>query len=138
MGFRDCPSDRCLRRRCDSKGECLIMSYVDDNFTEGTTEAIESVVKEVQVHGLNITVERKLTDYLSCEIILSEDKKKAWVGQPHMIKKIRKTFWDQVKTMQQYRSPGLPGQGLVLTKNVDERVDTDKHVMYRMGVGILN
>ena len=74
------------------------MLYVDDNFTEGSTEVIEFVVQEVQVHGLNIAVERKLTDYLSCKIILSNDKNKAWVGQPHMIKQVKKTFWDQVKT----------------------------------------
>jgi hypothetical protein len=30
-------------------------------------------------------------DYLSCELIFSEDKSKAYLGQPHLIKKLEST-----------------------------------------------
>lgn len=99
MKFKECPSDPCLFMRHDDKGICFVLLHVDDCYASGTEEAIESVVKEIQKHGLAVTVDREISDYLSCEIIMSKDKSKAWIGQPHMIKKIKNKFSDMVKGM---------------------------------------
>jgi len=40
-------------------------------------------------HGLNIKVEWNLTDYLSCEIRYIRNTTKAWIGQLHMIKRLK-------------------------------------------------
>jgi len=137
MGFKQCPCDPCLFMRKNEKGTVVILSCVDDNCTVGDKAAIEQVLEEIKSHGFNITVDQKLTDYLSCEIKFSKDRKKAWIGQPHMVKKIRKTFEEEVKGMQKYRTPGTPGQGLVRVTDPKEKLDDDLHSRYRTGVGML-
>ena len=82
-------------------------------------------------------VEHRLTDYLSCEVMLSRDKRKAWVGQPHMVKKLRNKFGDMVKGMQKYKTPGSPGKGLMLERDPEFIIDPDHHALYRTGVGML-
>jgi hypothetical protein len=47
-----------------------------------------------------------MDDYLSCQVLMNEDKTKAWVGQPHMVKKIINTFEDEVKGLQYIKLQG--------------------------------
>ena len=137
MGFSVCPADPCLFMQENADGICFVLCYVDDNLTVGTTKAIRSVTEEIVKHGLSITVEDELTDYLSCEIKISKDKTKAWLGQPHMIKKLKKLFGEAVKSLPQYKTPGTPGQGLVLAKTDEEKVEQEKQSSYRTGTGML-
>ena len=137
MNFRQCASDPCLFMRRDEFGIVIILCYVDDNFCIGHTRALRQMLKEIVQHGLNITVENKLTDYLSCEIKFSDDKTKAWIGQPHMIKKIETTFGNEVSSLQQFRTPGTPGQGLIKAQTDDDKVSTEQQSRYRTGVGML-
>ena len=64
----------------------IVLTYVDDNLCIGTKAARERCLCEVQHHGLGITTDDTLSDYLSCEIVFNSDKTKAWIRQPHMIK----------------------------------------------------
>ncbi len=137
MGFKQCPCDPCLFYRKNELGICIILCYVDDNLTAGHKAAIDQAIKEIKSHGFNLTIENELKDYLSCEIKFSKDKKKAWIGQPHMIKKIQKTFEEEVKGMQKYRTPGTPNQGLVRVKEEKNKLSPEKHSRYRTGVGML-
>ena len=74
LGFKQCKSDPCLYYRKTAKGIVIVLTYVDDNLCVGQREALEEFIGQFQAHGeLEITVEEKLTDYLSCEICLSED-----------------------------------------------------------------
>jgi len=136
IGFAQCKSDPCLFMRRDEDGICIILTYVDDNWTTGHTKAIEKALKQIQEH-FRMTIDRELKDYLSCEIVLSKDKKRAWLGQPHMVKKIINTFGEEVKNLQKYRTPGTPGQGLIRPKTEEDKIDTEKHSRYRTGVGML-
>ena len=111
--------------------------YVDDNYAVGTKEGLKWLIEELPKRGLNITVEHNTKDYLSCEIVFDSKKKKAWIGQPHMVKKIRKEFQDDVKGMQKYNTPGSPGLGLTLAKTEEEKVDDELHARYRTGTGML-
>jgi hypothetical protein len=96
----------------------IVLTYVDDNFCVGEKNALKQMLKEVVEQGLKITVEEMLTDYLSCEIRLDPSKKKAWIGQPHMVKKIIKTFEEEVNKRSYVDTPGTPGLSLI--KEIDD------------------
>ena len=55
--------------------------YVDDNLLVGHPAAIDEAIQQLRDNGLVLKVEDDLTDYLSCHIKLSEDKKRAWLGR---------------------------------------------------------
>lgn len=74
---------------------------------------------------------------MSCEIKFSKDKTKAWIGQPHMVKKIQKVFGEEVKSNQKYKTPGTPGHGLIRPKADEDKIPKEKHSRYRTGVGML-
>jgi hypothetical protein len=73
MGFEQCASDPCLFMRKNELGLVIILCYVDDNLCTGNRKALEQMLKEVVQHGLNITVEHELMDYLSCEIRFNQE-----------------------------------------------------------------
>jgi hypothetical protein len=116
FGFQRCEADPCLFTRTDEHGVCIILCYVDDNLVIGEKRAIEKLIKQLQGSELSITVEENLTDYLSCEILFNKEQDEAWLGQPRMIRKIIKTFAEEVKDLPQYFTPGTPGFGIVRQK----------------------
>ncbi len=83
---------------------------MDDNFCVGHPKALAMFVEDLKKQGLTIKVSSKLTDYLSCSIKISEDRKSAWIGQPHLIEKLHAKFGHLVQNMQSYHTPGTPGQ----------------------------
>jgi hypothetical protein len=137
MGFEDCPCDPCLFKKEDENGICNVVCYVDDNLCIGDEKAIRAVVEEIPKHGLAVTVTENMDDYLSCQVLMNKDKTKAWVGQPHMVKKIINTFEDEVKGLRIYKTPGTPNKGLVLAKEGEDRIDEARHSRYRTGTGML-
>ena len=88
VGFQQCRSDPCLFYRKDESGVCVMLTHVDDNLCVGNPSALKKVCEQVKQSGLEIAVEDKLTDCLLCETRFNNDKTKAWIGQPHMTKKI--------------------------------------------------
>jgi len=112
LGYKQCACEPCLFYRANELGVPMLVSYVDDNAIAGDEAAIEDTLKGLNEHGLTYTRE-SLTDYLSCEVIFNDDETKAWIGQPHMVKKLKKEFWEEVKGMKTYEIPGTPNQGLV-------------------------
>ena len=113
IGFKQSLADPCLLIRKSELGLVLIGAYVDDNYTVGHEAAIKETIELIKKSGFNVTVEDELSDYLSCKIQFDKKKTKAWLGQPHLIKKLDKKFGDLVKGLQKYRTPGTPGQGIV-------------------------
>jgi hypothetical protein len=137
MGFEDCACDPCLFKKQDENGICYVVCYVDDNLCIGDEKAIRAVVEEIPKHGLAVTVTENMDDYLSCQVIVNKDKTKAWVGQPHMVKKIISKFKDLISNLPRYKTPGTPGYGLVLSKEGEECIDEERHALYRTGTGML-
>jgi hypothetical protein len=135
MGFEECPCDPCLFKKEDHNGICYVVCYVDDNLCIGDEAAVKATIEEIQKHGLKITITDNLDDYLSCEVKLNKKGDTAWIGQPHMVKKVLKSFEDEIKGLKTLQTPGTPGQGLILEKDAEEIVDKDKHSRYRTGVG---
>jgi hypothetical protein len=109
----------------------------DDCLLVGDRQAILETIDLIKKGGFNVTVESTLKDYLSCEVLRSKDKRRAWIGQPHLMKKLEKTFGDLVKDMQVYRTPGTPGSGIIRPKGDEVKLSPEEQKLYRSGVGML-
>ena len=116
LGFKGGYSDPCLMTRRNHLGVVFIALYVDDCLCIGHDDAIKNAIKGMESQGLTLKVDNELKDYLSCEIVFSEDNKEAWIGQPHLIKNLSNKFHKKVKSSQTYRTPGTPGVGIVRPK----------------------
>ena len=94
-------------------------------------------MEDLKKEGLSTKVSNKLDDYLSCTIKLSDDKTKAWIGQPHLIDKLKSKFGELVKGMQAYKTPGTPGQQIMRVQDDSLKITKEKQSLYRSAVGML-
>jgi hypothetical protein len=63
----------------DQKDDCGLIHiaiYVDDILCCGTKEGIENLIQQLRKNDLTIENDYDVSDYLSCEIIRSNDKRK--------------------------------------------------------------
>ena len=56
----------------------------------GDMVAIDDTILALKSNGLVCKIVEGLQDYFFCKINFSEDEKRAWLGQLHLIKKIEK------------------------------------------------
>ena len=70
------------------------------------------------------------------KIVQSDDDKKAWLGQPTMIKSLEKQFGERVAKKKMTITPGMPG---FIGGRVDDisKVNEKTQSLYRSGVGTL-
>ena len=66
---------------------------VDDSLVVGDIAAVDDAIEALKNNGLVLKIMEELQNYLSCEIKYSDNKKHAWLGQPHLIKKTWKEIW---------------------------------------------
>ena len=129
-------ADPCLFTRKDDNGIVFIALYVDDCLCIGTKAAIDDVIDKLRKFDLNLKIDRELKDYLSCEIHFASDRKSAVLHQGHIIKSIRNEFEREVKDLQEYRTPGTPGVGMIRDPD-GVSVSPELQSRFRMGVGKL-
>jgi len=97
IGFQQSPADPCLFLFKNALGMMLVIAHVDDVGLACSSYAlVEFLFAELKKRKINYAVENDLTDYLSCEILFNKTRTKAWLGQPHLIKKLRTLFADKV------------------------------------------
>jgi hypothetical protein len=139
IGFQGGVADPCLMTRKYEKGIVFIALYVDDCYCVGHEEAINDTIAKMKASGFSVKVEDNLSDYLSCNIAFDAQRKKAWLGQPHLIKNLERKFGELVAGMQRYRTPGTPGIGINRPMKEDKNclVSSEDQVLYRSGVGML-
>ena len=139
LGFVKGDVDPCLLTKKTNEGIIYVAIYVDDCLFVGSEKLIQETIKGIKKWGLEVTVDEDLTDYLSCRILFNEDKTKAWLGQPHLIKNIKAKLGDLVSNLQTYRTPGTPSQGILRLKDdeLEYKLDEENHALYRTGVGML-
>jgi hypothetical protein len=137
IGFIPSDADPCLMIRKCSLGLVYMAMYIDDCYCNGNKAAINDTIKGIVQNGLNVTVKDDLEDYLSCEIRFNKARTKAWLGQPHLIKKLEKKFGEMVMGLMKYKTPGTPHTGIVRPKEGDLLVDEPQQELYRSGVGML-
>ena len=95
----------------------------------GKEEAIDDAIKVLQGH-FQVKDPTSLEDYLGVQIVQSDDSKKAWLGQPTIIKSLEKQLGERVAKKKMTVTPGTPG---FIGGKVDEKTQS----MYRSGVGTL-
>ena len=142
IGFKQSEFDPCLMVKKNETEECYVAIYVDGCYCVGTKKDLEDLTKRLQVETdrvepFKIKIEDGTNDYLSCEVIFNEEKTKGWLGQPHLVKKLYSTFWEDVKNMQVYKTPGTPGMSIIRAKSDEEKVKSEMQAKYRSGVGML-
>ena len=103
----------------------------------GDPEAIDSAIDDLKKKGLVLKIAGSLKDYLSCEITFSADGKRAWVHQPHLLKKLEGKFGEMVENLQEYRTPGTPGHTIMRNPKNVTRVSDEEQSLYRSGTGML-
>jgi hypothetical protein len=111
--------------------------HVDDCYIVGNPAALEKTVELIQSSGLSVTVQQNTQDYLSCEILFNATKDKAWLGQPHLIKKLARVFGELVEGMPSYKTPGTPGFNIVRPQKDDPKLNPGEQTIYRSAVGSL-
>ena len=74
----------------------------------GKEEAIDAAIKVLQGH-FQVKDPTSLEDYLGVQIVQSDDGKKAWLGQPTIIKSLDRQFGEKVAMKKMTTTPGTPG-----------------------------
>ena len=133
INFTGGNADPCLMVRRDKHGIVFIAVYVDDSLLIGNDEAIDAVIKDIEESGFKLKVTGTLEDYLSCEITFNDDETVAWIQQPHLLEKIENKFWEKVKGLQVYKTPG--SQGITIFRNPEAVISEENHGLYRIGTG---
>ena len=87
-GFKLSEADPCMLYKQDEKQVCIIIIYFDDMLIMGKEEAIDDAIKVLQGH-FQVKDPMSLEDHLGDQIVQSDDGKKAWLGQPTIIKSWR-------------------------------------------------
>ena len=137
-GFIQSKADPCLFVKHTESGETVYLAmWVDDCLCVGPKKEIYAAIEEIKRH-FKVKVEESISDYLSCEIVMEADRKSAWMGQPHLIRKIRKVFGDLVKGVQRHDTPGTPHATIVRPEKDDETdLSDEEQSLYRSGTGML-
>jgi len=102
------PPDPCLFLFKNAMGIMLAIVHVDNvGLACSSCALVEFLFDELKKRKFNCTVENDLTDYLSCEILFNKSRTKAWLGQPHLIKKLRTLFDGKIKAniSQEFTAP---------------------------------
>ena len=134
-GFQLSEDDPCMLYKEDEKGVCIIIIYIDDMMIIGKEEAIDAAIKVLQGH-FQVKDPTSLEDYLGVQIVQSDNGKKAWLGQPTIIKSLEKQFGEKVAKKEMTITPGTPR---FIGGKVDDisKVDEKTQSMYRSRVGTL-
>ena len=107
-GFVGGSIDSYLYVRKSVKGVVYVALYVDNNLIVGDIAAIDDTIEALKKKGLVLKIMEGLQDYLSCEIKISNDKKRAWLGQPHSIKNLENKFGWLVNKVWSHKTPSTP------------------------------
>ena len=116
----------------DERGVCIIIIYIDDMLIIGKEEAIDDAIILMQGH-FQVKYPTSLEDYLGVQIVQSDDGKKAWLGQPTIIKSLEKQFGERVAKKKLTITSGFIGGKVDDISKVDEKTQS----LYRSGVGTL-
>jgi hypothetical protein len=98
---------------------------------------MEQFISDLQREGFKLKVENKPTDYLSCEIMFDAYKNVAWLGQPHLIKRLESSFGELVSKSHRCSTPGTPSYSVVRPTTVAEQISAERQKIYRSAVGTL-
>ena len=90
-GFEPSIVGTCLFQCNDDRGLSILIMYIDDLLIIGNRETNENTISDLKQY-FDIKKHTKLDDYLSVQVIKSEDKKRASLGQPKIIDALTKKY----------------------------------------------
>ena len=94
-GFQPSKIDPCLFVKQNSTGTVCAVVWVDDCPFVGDKAAIEKTIADLE-ETFKLKVEWNVRYYLSCNVVFNTEEQRAWIGQPHMHKKLEQCFGDVV------------------------------------------
>jgi hypothetical protein len=130
-------SEPCLFVKRTGTSILLVAVYVDDCYVVGSDDDMDWLIACLQDAGFKLKVENKPSDYLSCEIKFDNSKSRAWLGQPHLVKRLEKLFGHLVNSKQRYLTPGTPNSIIVRPRSDSEKISPANQKVYRSAVGTL-
>ena len=134
-GFQLSEAGQCMLYKEEERGVCIIIIYIDDMLIIGKEEAIDNAIRvlqgQFQVKDPTIS-----EDYLDVQIVQSDDGKKAWLGQPTILKSLEKQFGERFAKKKMSITAGTPGFIFGKVDNIS-KVDEKTQSMYRSGEGTL-
>ena len=136
FGFQVSPADPCMLFKENELGVCTIIMYVDDMLIIGKKEQIQDFASKIQKE-FSVKIQHNLTDYLGCEFHMNEERTREWLGQPSIIKSLEQKFGDRAMKERLSLTPGTPRFTARRLENPEHKVNPEKHVTYRRGVGTL-
>jgi Reverse transcriptase (RNA-dependent DNA polymerase) len=123
VGFTQCEADPCIFIR----GEVIYILYADNSSLLGPNpDELDSIIEEMKVTGLNLTVEVEISDFLGVKIEHKEDGT-IHLTQPHLIDSILKELHlDRPDT----NSKDTPAASSKILGRHPESQDVDNHFHY--------
>ena len=103
----------------------------------GNIEAIDNAIEALRSKGLMLKIVEGLQDYLSCKIKFSNNKKHAWLEQPHLIKNLENKFGGLFNHIQSYKTPSTPKFLIVRPTEEIKKISIEDQQEYRLDVGML-
>ena len=107
--FEQFQNNNCLLKQKDEAGFIAIGIYVDDCLIIGNKSAIKKAIGEIQSE-FKITMEA-LRDFIGCTIAKRQEE--ILLHQPDLIKKLLRTFQDEIKITKNYKTPVSTGYKVV-------------------------
>ena len=74
----------------------------------GNNATIDGTISALKNKGLVLKIMEGLQDYQSCKVNISDNKKCAWLGQPHLIKNLKSKFEKLVNVVWSHKIPCTP------------------------------
>ena len=106
---KDIDADPCLMIKTkEDKPILYVGTCIDDSTTVGKIEEINEIVKHTEKEEL-VTKCEGIKEYLECNIVFSEDRKKAWLRQTETVKKLEQELGDNVQKLRKHTVVGTPG-----------------------------
>ena len=96
----------------------------------GNIEAIENAIAALKNNGLVLKIVEGLQDFLSREVKLSKDKKRAWLRQLHLVKNLEKKLVEGIQGVWNHKTQGMPKFLLVRPMVESERISADDQQEY--------
>jgi Reverse transcriptase (RNA-dependent DNA polymerase) len=137
LEFTPSASEPCLFSKKANGSMIFVVVYVDDCYVIGSDLNLKLFISNIQKE-FQIKIQENPTDYLSCDIRLNMEKGFGWIGQPHLIKRLEKSFGSLVnQSTFRYATPGTPSQTIVRPQTEEEQLDPERQLKYRSEVGTL-
>ena len=103
----------------------------------GDVATFNDTIEALKNKGLVLKIMEGLQNYLSCKINFSDDKKCAWLGQPHLIKNLENKLGGLINEVWSHKTPGTPKFLIVRLTEENEKILAKDQQDYQLGVGML-